>query len=125
MLASPPVSFIGANFGSVHPSDGAVPKTRMIMASGASGGLLNITLSTLPIGSSVEGGMGGGASGGAGGAGPLSVVAAGAACWLWLSDGFLLQATSSRDTAAATRTPRRTAFIGPIPSQAELFVRHK
>src|SRR5882762_4231545 len=123
MLALPPVSLIGANFGSVHPSDGAVPKTLMIMASGASGGRLNITLSTLPIGSSVEGGRGGGASGGAGGAGPLSAVGAGTDCWL--SDGFLLHATSSRDTAAATRTPRRAAFIGPIPSQAELFVRHK
>src|SRR5882672_1574926 len=121
MLASPPVSLIGDNFGSVHPRDGAVPKTRMIMASGVSDGRLNITLSTVLMGSSVEGGMGGGASGGAAGAGPASAVGAGADCWLWLSDGLLLHATSNRDSAAAARTPRRADFISPIPSQAGLF----
>src|SRR5258705_4087591 len=77
MLASPPVSLIASNFGSVHPGDDAVPKTRMIIASGASCGRLNITLSTVLIGSSVAGGTGGGAAGGAGGTGPGSAGVAG------------------------------------------------
>src|SRR5882724_858832 len=121
MLASPPVSLIASNFGSVHPGDDAVPKTRMIIASGASCGRLNITLSTVLIGSSVAGGTGGGAAGGAGGTGPVSAVVAGADCWAWFSFGLLLHETSSRATAAAARTPRHADFIGQFLRKEELF----
>src|SRR6185295_19715628 len=113
MLVSPLVSAIGSSLGSVQPADGAVPKTRMIIDSGASCGLLSITLSTEPIGSSVDGGIGGGPAG-TGGSVAVSTGAAGADCCVWPSGGFRLQATSSRDSAT-TKLPVCANFIRPSP----------
>src|SRR6185436_5554011 len=112
MLVSPLVSAIGSSFGSVHPAVGAVPRTRMIIDSGASCGRLSITLSTEVIGSSVEGGIGGGPAGAGGGAAVSAVVAGGASC-VWLSGALRLQATSSR-VSATTTVPVCANFIGPF-----------
>jgi len=69
-------SVIGSSFGNDQPADAVVPRTRTIIAFGASAGRLSMTLSIEFACTSVDGGMGAGAAGGGGAGG--SAVATGA-----------------------------------------------
>ena len=118
-------SAIGSSFGNDQPADAVVPRTRMIIAFGASAGRLSITLSTEFTCTSVDGGIGAGAAGGGGTGG--SAVATGAAGG---ASGALFSAVSWLHPAIAkakTKTAAlraRAKFITPIPED-EFLCRHR